>query len=102
MVATIDERAMISADTQQVSSILPDGDVAIMSLKNGVYYGLNPVGSRVWALIQKPVQVMDLINVLMSEYDVDRQQCAHDVNNLLSDLLENGLLTVEPVNQVAV
>ncbi len=32
MVATIDEQAMISADTQLVSSSLPDGDVVISEL----------------------------------------------------------------------
>lgn len=101
MFATIDEKAMVSADTQQVSSIFPDGEVAIMSLKNGVYYGLNPVGSRVWALIQKPIRVTDLINILMSEYDVDRGQCAQDLDSLLNDLIENGLLNVLPVNQIA-
>ena len=101
MSVVFNEKVIISADTQQVSSSLPDGDVIILSLKNGVYFGLNPVGARVWALIQKPILIKDLINHLLNEYQVDRQQCGHDLDSLLRDLAENGLLQVQPINEVA-
>jgi hypothetical protein len=99
--AVFNEQVIISADTQQVSSSLPDGDVVILSLKNGVYFGLNPVGARVWALIQKPILVKDLIALLLDEYQVDRQQCGRDLDSLLHDLAGNGLLQVQPINEVA-
>lgn len=30
------------------------GEAAILNLKDGVYYALDSVGARIWALIQEP------------------------------------------------
>jgi len=46
-----ESRLVVSKD--QVSCDLA-GEAAILNLKNGVYYGLDPVGARIWNLIQEP------------------------------------------------
>lgn len=96
----INENTIVTANTQQVTGDLPDGDVVILSLENGVYYGLNEVGAQIWKLIQQPVSVRQLNEVLLGEYDVDAEQCYQEVVRLLHELFDHELLRVE--NQVVV
>ncbi len=70
-------------------------EAAILNLKDGVYYGLNPVGARIWNLIQKPIKVSEILEVILDEYDVERDVCKNDLFELLGQLLENELVKVE-------
>ncbi|MGH9865973.1 MAG: PqqD family protein, partial [Candidatus Acidiferrales bacterium] len=45
--------AIIVATKQQVSCELGE-EAAILNMKNSVYYGLDPVGARIWRLLQQP------------------------------------------------
>ena len=92
-------QAMISKDTVVVASKeLAAADlgeeVAILNLTNGVYYSLNPVGARIWSLIQEPRSVRDLCNTLVAQYDVDSDRCEQDAIALLQQLAENDLIDV--------
>jgi hypothetical protein len=72
-----------------------DDEKVMMSVEKGQYYNLDPVGSRVWELIDKPVNVADLIDALLLKYDVDRETCERDVLAFLEKLREDGILQVE-------
>jgi len=72
-----------------------DDEKVMMSVEKGQYYGLNPVGSRVWDLIDTPVTVSSLIDVLLLKYDVDREFCERDVLAFLENLYNDGILQVE-------
>ena len=72
-----------------------DDEKVMMSVEKGQYYSLDPVGSRVWELIEKPVKVTDLIDALLMKYEADRETCERDVLAFLEDLHEDGILQVE-------
>lgn len=90
---------MITADTRvvvckdQVSCDL-GGEAAILNLKNGVYYGLNPVGARVWKLVQEPRTFAELRDILLGEYEVDSTTLESDLRDVLGKLAEQGLIGV--------
>ena len=90
----IGEGARICASRGQVSTDL-DGEAVILNLEQGVYYGLNPVGARVWSLIQEPRTFDQLIEVLLAEYEVDLQVCRQEVLGLLAELASHGLIEVK-------
>lgn len=69
-------------------------EVAILSLKNGKYYGLNPVGAFVWTYLQVPHNMADLCDAVTREFEVTSQQCEHDLNVLLREMLEQGLIEI--------
>ena len=71
-----------------------DGEAAILNLKDGVYYGLDPVGAKIWNLIQKPRVLKEVIEIICDEYDVDKDRCKDDIFELVEELLENGLVKV--------
>jgi hypothetical protein len=83
----------VVAVKDQVSCDLA-GETAILGLKAGVYYGLDPVGSRIWNLIQKPIAVADIHKVLLDEYDVDSDRCERDLHGLLQKMVDEGLIEV--------
>lgn len=74
------------------------GETAILNMENGVYYGLDEVGTRIWNLIQKPIKVENILKELLMTYDVDREECQRDLYDLLNEMDENGLLEVKMSN----
>ena len=71
------------------------GEAAILNLQNGVYYGLDPVGARIWNLIQTPRTVDEVREALLYEYDVDTDRCERDLLSLLQALAAEGLIEVK-------
>ena len=71
-----------------------DGEKVMMSIVNGKYYGLEPVGSRIWEMIGEPVKVSALIDALLGLYDVDRETCERDVLAFLNELNKAGIVRV--------
>lgn len=90
----VSEKSIVTVINHQVSGQLHDGDVAILNLKDGVYYGLNSVGGRIWNLIQEPKMVAEVRDILLEEYHVEREQCTQEVIAVLEDLLNRGLIEV--------
>lgn len=71
-----------------------DGDKVMMSIESGEYFGLDPVGSRIWELIENPIKVEALIELLVDEFEVSKEQCEIDTLEFLDELLEKKLLLV--------
>ncbi|MGH7770354.1 MAG: PqqD family peptide modification chaperone [Candidatus Binatia bacterium] len=71
------------------------GEAVILNLKSGVYFGLDPVGGRVWSLIQEPKTVGAVVEALLQEYDVESSRCEADVLALLEELANRALLEVK-------
>ena len=92
MKLTPNSTVMIAKDV--VSCNLVD-EAAILNLKDGVYYGLDPVGARIWNLIQQPRQVNEILQTLLDEYDVEKIRCEHDLMELLEQLIEKELVKIE-------
>ena len=83
----------VVAANDQVSSDL-GGEVAILHLKAGIYYGLETVGARIWSLIQEPRSVGEIRDILVSEYEVEPDRCESDLIALLQGLADEGLIEV--------
>ncbi|MGE5493520.1 MAG: lasso peptide biosynthesis PqqD family chaperone [Actinomycetota bacterium] len=71
-----------------------DGELVMMSIERGNYYGLSGIGSRIWQLIETPVTVSALCDKLLQEYDVERSVCEVDVLEFLGKLAEQELIEV--------
>lgn len=93
MTPALSGSSTIVAAKEQVSCDL-SGQAAILNLSSGVYYGLDGVGARVWALIQEPRSVQRLRELVTEEYDVEPEQCERDLLSLLARLLSAGLIEV--------
>jgi hypothetical protein len=83
--------AILVATKQQVSCDLGE-EAAVLNMKNSVYYGLDPVGARIWRLLQQPTSLSAIRDVIVQEYDVAPQQAESDLRALLEKLLREGLV----------
>lgn len=90
---TLSEQSVVTVAKDQVSCNLGD-EAAILNMKDGIYYGLDPVGTQVWKLLQTPRKIADIHEVLLQEYDVEPERCQSDLLALLEDLLGAGLIEV--------
>ena len=71
-----------------------DGEIVMLSLQRGEYFGLDKVGSRIWELIEQLIVVDNIKKVLLDEYEVDVLTCEKDLLEFLEDLESKGLLIV--------
>ncbi len=91
MDAPISLYTIVVAAPEQISCPLGE-EAAILNLKNSVYYGMNPVGARVWDLLKQPKSVTELRDVLLEEYEVDQERCEKDLLALLGTMRDEGLI----------
>jgi hypothetical protein len=83
--------SVVVAAKDQVSSDLA-GEAVILNLRTGMYYGLNPVGARIWALLVTPTRVEDIRDTIVQQYDVEVDRCERDVLGVLHQLAAHGLV----------
>lgn len=72
-----------------------DGESVLLNLDNGHYFGLDDVGTRVWALAVTGPTLGDALHALEDEYDVEPARLAADVRELLRQLVEHNLIEVD-------
>ncbi len=85
--------SVVIATKNQASCEL-SGESVILHLKNGIYYGLDRVGTRIWSLIQAPKTVVSVRDALLDEYDVDPERCEEDLLAILQRLADQELVQV--------
>jgi hypothetical protein len=90
---TISVSSTVVASGSQMSREVGD-ETVILSFDEGTYYGLNEVGTRIWALIQEPRSVAEVCTAISEEYDVERERCEADVLELLRNLAREELVEV--------
>jgi hypothetical protein len=95
------ERPVITGPTivaarEQISSDL-HGEVVLLNLKNGVYYGLNEVGAQIWNLIQEPKTVSEVRDALLQIYEVESHRCEQELLAILQKLADEQLIEVKDV-----
>lgn len=71
-----------------------DGEKVMMNLDKGQYFMMNEVGSRIWEIISKPINVKEIINTLRNEYEVDEETCKDTVIEFLGRLDNADLISI--------
>lgn len=91
-------QSRVVAAPHQMSAEL-SGEYVILNLARGMYFGLDRVGARIWALLQEPRTVTQIRDLILEEYDVDPERCESDLLKLLEDLEQQQLINVVPVER---
>jgi hypothetical protein len=89
----LSDSSRIVASTHQLSCDLA-GDAAIVNLTSGVYFGLDPVGARIWSLIREQTTFAEVREALIRLYDVEPHRLESDLRDFLSQLAEQGLVEI--------
>jgi hypothetical protein len=77
-----------------------DGDVVVLSVRAGCYFGLNRVATEIWNMLAEPCRVGQIFASLSERHDVDAETFARDVAPFLQTLVEHQLVRVIDPGQV--
>jgi hypothetical protein len=81
----------VSRSEEPVSAQVDD-TVVMMSIEQGMYFGLEGTGPRIWALLEEPRTVEEICAALMHEFEVDADACRREVLAFLHELADAKLL----------
>jgi hypothetical protein len=74
--------------SKQVVQSKIDEEVVMMDIESGFYFGLNSVASVIWELLKDGKTVDELADYLITEYDVNREQCLEETDILIKKMLD--------------
>jgi hypothetical protein len=67
-------------------------ETVIIDLEGGSYFGLDSVGARIWELIGRGMDLADVRDTLLSEYDVTVDRLEGDLLKLIDELTARRLV----------
>jgi hypothetical protein len=72
-----------------------DQDLIMMKPKEGVYYGVNAVGTQIWNFLESGNRSLDEIcKHLLNTFDVEEQQCFTEMQQFLKEMIEQKMILV--------
>jgi hypothetical protein len=83
--------ARLIPSEQAIGSSVGD-ETVLLNLDNGTYYGLDPVGTRICALLQQDRSPAEICRLLGAEYEVEQETVENDVRSFLTDLKTHGIV----------
>lgn len=72
-----------------------DGELVMMDIVKGTYYGLDPVAARIWQAVAQPTSIADVCAQMLAQYEVDPATCEAEVLAFVADLEKAGLVSAE-------
>ena len=67
-------------------------EVVILDLSKGTYFGLDPVGARIWQLMGENNTLAEICDAMQEDYDVTREDIERDVVGLAERLMAQQLV----------
>ncbi|MEH7106963.1 lasso peptide biosynthesis PqqD family chaperone [Bacillus sp. JJ1764] len=95
---------MISTQTISLASVVlqaegnvvsdMNGEKVMLSIKSGKYYNLGTIGGEIWQLIKSPIEIMEVVNRLLKDYEIEQKVCEQDVLSFINHLNNEGLIQI--------
>jgi hypothetical protein len=84
--------ATIISRSPSILSAEVDGEIVMMGVEQGHYFGIDHIGSDIWKRIEPPCSFAALIDGLAADYEADRATIAADVQSLLDRMVEQDVV----------
>lgn len=75
-----------------------DEESVLLNLETERYFGLDAMGTRMWEAATTSPNLEAAYRKLLDEFEVEPELLRNHLTELLSQLVENGLLNVSPDN----
>lgn len=72
-----------------------DGESVLLNVATESYFGLDDVGTRMWMLLTTNETIQHSYERLAEEYEVSESQLRKDIQALIEELIEHGLVKIE-------
>jgi hypothetical protein len=73
------------------------GESVLLNLNTESYFGLDDVGTRMWAALAGSPSVQAAYEMLLAEYEVDAARLRADLHGFIEKLKEMGLIELSDV-----
>ncbi|KAA1395195.1 PqqD family protein [Aeromicrobium ginsengisoli] len=70
-------------------------ETVLLDLTSEEFFGLDGAGARMYELLAEPRTIDAVADVIVDEYDVDRDQLVADLVDLAAELVERGLVVAD-------
>ena len=70
------------------------GETVILNVESGNYFGLDPIGARIWDLLAQGLTLAAIGDVILGEYEATRETIEQDLLQLATDLVREKLVQV--------
>lgn len=84
----------VSRNSEKLLTNTLGDEIVMMDLDSGNYLNINPIGSKIWKILETPIKVKDLLQVLLNRFDVSEEQCREELFLFLHQLKSQGLITI--------
>jgi len=91
MTFSFDQKLTVTQDT--LINVI-EGESVLLNLNSESYFGLDPVGTRMWTLLANSDSIQSAYEALLEEYDVAADGLRADMQDLIEKLIANGLMEV--------
>ena len=88
---TIDPSAPLTRSPNIIATEV-DGEMVLMSIEDGKYFGLDPIGSEIWRRLEEPKSAEALTAELKDHFEGDPDAIERETRDFLDKLAENALL----------
>jgi len=75
-----------------------DGESVLLNLETEKYFGLDATGTRMWELVTNSPNIEAAYGKLSEEFEVEPDVLRSHLAELVTQLVENGLLKVIPAD----
>jgi len=72
-----------------------DGEAVLLNLESGKYYGLDPVGLRIWQFVQQTPLLRSVWQSMQNEFDAPADALHTDLLTFIDELSVEGLITLQ-------
>jgi hypothetical protein len=69
-----------------ITSVIDD-EVVILNIEKGEYYSFNKVGSEIWQFLETTSTFEQIIDYLISNYDIDKETCITETSEYLMKMI---------------
>lgn len=71
------------------------GEMVMMSIKEGKYFGTNKVGSYIWKVLEQPIGFDDLCERLANDFSISIDVCKEDVRPFIEELQKVKIINIK-------
>lgn len=87
----ISSNAKFKRDNLQKPVVLNDG-LAMLNISTGKYTVLNRIGARIWDLTAVETSVEEIVEHLIKEFNISKEECSNSVELYVEKLAEENLI----------
>jgi len=91
---TIENATKIRRNDELIAASV-DGELVMLSVDRGQYFGVSGVGTRIWQWLEEPASPDELVERVCAEFDVDEETCRTEVNEFLAKMLSLELVALQ-------